>query len=94
MLIIDEVLTSERSERTLCGENSDEERWSPWEERLGLRGGESGEVVLVLRRLERVGDGDGEVKAVFRRWSVRVVWPVRGDGSRGWKRFCRIFDVL
>lgn len=101
MLIIDDVDTSERSEpaeKTELGLKSEEQRLPLWELwlRLGLRGGESGEVVDVeeARWEGRVGEGVGLVKAVFRRWRVRVVLVVRGEGSRGWKRLWRIFFVV
>jgi hypothetical protein len=80
----EKVLESEILLKKEFGEKSAEpEEIALWEE--GERGGESGEVVLVECE-RRVGEGEGEVKAVRRRWSVRVVEWVSWEGSRGWKR--------
>jgi len=57
-------------------------------EGVGERGGESGESVDVEVGRVGGGEGDGDVKAVLRRWRVRVA-----GGVSGWKRLCRmVFD--
>ena len=58
------------------------------EDGVGERGGESGERVEVEVGRVGGGEGDGDVKAVFRRCSVRAV-----GGVSGWKRLCRMVRI-
>jgi hypothetical protein len=86
--VFEKVLESEMLLKREFGEKSAEpEEVTLWEE--GERGGESGEVVLVECG-RQVGEGEGEAKAVRRRWRVRVVERVSWEASRGWNRLRRM----
>ena len=83
------LLLSDPSLAALSGASSDEARLlvlcAGEAEGVGERGGERGERVDVEVGRVGGGEGEGEVKAVLRRWSVRVA-----GGVSGWKRLCRI----
>ena len=84
----EKVLESDMLLKREFGEKSaEQEEVALWDE--GGRGWERGEVVLVECG-RRVGEVEGEVKAVRRRWRVRVVVWVSWEASMGWKRLCRI----